>query len=438
MREYGGIRSLSLPIGLLSLLIVACAEPPPGEQVEDRGGVVARVGEESIDRRAVEDFAASLLPGLRSEQEGDDARRNYLQTLIDEKLLVLEARARDLDTATLADFEYAFRKHVVGEYEKRQLHPLVTITQQEVRERLARDGLDRERLLNWLVVKTEEEAIRIRERLEQGADFAELARLHSIDERNAAAGGEVGFFDGSVVRMGIPIELFRELESGEISEPLKSGDAYLLVRFTEERETNLRKHIRKAHSAIGKEKLAVQRRALVEELAYKSDLALRSEGLAILEGKTPGGVSRPQFTPDELAETLYTYDEGEVTVGDYDTAFRQVKRMPGLGDRLDVEKAALTFVLPDIMIWDAARKLGYHESPAALQWKKRKEVEILLMALRRTAVQDQVEVSKEEARRLYLTHPDLFLEATQLGIQEILVDDLDHAPAANPRPRVSL
>jgi tetratricopeptide (TPR) repeat protein len=426
------ITTLSSPF-LLSLLVVACTETPPGEQGEERGGIVARVGEESIDRRAVEEFATSLLPGLRSEQEGDDARRDYLQTLIDEKLLVLEARARDLDSATRADFEYAFRKHVVDEYEKRHLHPLVEITEEEVRERLARDGHDRERLLNWLVVETEEEAIRIRERLEQGADFAELARLHSIDERNAAAGGEVGFFDGSVVRMGIPIQLFRELESGEISEPLQSGDAYLLVRFTEERETNVRKHLRKAHSAIGKEKLAVQRRALVEELAYESDLSIRPEGLAILVGKTPGGTSRPQFTPDELATVLYTYEGGEVTVGDYDTAFRQVGRMPGLGDHITVGKMAQTWVLPDIMLWEAALKLGYHESLSALKWKKREEVETLLMAFRRTAVQKQVEIGEEEARQFYLAHPDMFIESTQLWIQEILVDDLDQATALRQR-----
>ena len=433
IREYGGIRSLALRIGLLSLLIVACAEPPPGEQVQHRGGVVARVGEESIDRRDVEEFAASLLPGLRSEQEDAAARRDYLQTLIDEKLLVLEARARGLDTTTQADFEYAFRKHIVGQYERRHLHPLVSTTQQEVRERLVRDGLDKERLLSWLVVNTEEEAIRIRQRLQEGEDFAELARLHSIDERNAAAGGEVGFFDGSSLRMGLSIQLFRELEPGEVSEPVPAGDAYLLIRFTEERESRNHRQHREAYQAIHREKLAVERRPLVEELAYESDLSLQREGLAILVSKTPGGTSRPEFTPDELATVLYEYEGGKVTVGDYDFAFRKVGRMPGLGDRAVVEKGAQIWVLPDIMIWEEARKLGYHESLPALEWKKRKEVELLLMALRRTAVQDQVEVHEEEARQLYLAQPDLFVDSDQIWIEEILVDDLDQATALRQR-----
>ena len=433
IREYGGVCALSLRIGLLSLLIAACAEPPPGKQVEDRGGIVARVGEEIIDRRAVEDFAASLLPGLRSEQEGDDARRDYLQTLIDERLLVVEARARGLDTTTRADFEYAFRKRIVGQYERRHLHPLVSTAQAEVRERLVRDGLDKERQLSLLVVNTEEEAIRLRQRLQDGEDFAALARMHSIDERTAAAGGEVGFFDGSSLRMGISVQLFRELEPGEVSEPLQAGDAYVLIRFTEERESRNRRQYRKAYEAINREKLAVERRALVEELAYESNLSLQREGLAIPVKKTPGGTSRPEFTSDELATVLYEYEGGKVTVGDYDFAFRKVGRMPGLGDSTAVEKAAQIWVLPDIMIWEEAKKLGYHESRPALEWKERKDVELLLMALRRTAVRDQVEVHEEEARQLYLAQPDLFMDSDQIWIEEILVDDVDEARVLRQR-----
>ena len=81
--------------------------------------------------------------------------------------------------------------------------------------------------------------------------------------------------------MGISVQLFRELEPGEVSEPLQAGDAYVLIRFTEERESRNRRQYRKAHEAINREKLAVERQALVEELAYESNLSLQREGLAI-------------------------------------------------------------------------------------------------------------------------------------------------------------
>ncbi len=416
------------------LLVVACADAPPGEQAEVTP-VVARVGEESIDRREVEEFAASLLPGLRSKKVGDAARRDYLQTLIDEKLLVLETRSRGIDTTSTvqADYEYAFRRHIVDHYERRHLSPLVSITEQEVQARLVRDGLDRQRLLSWIVVEAEEQVTGIRQRLEEGADFAELARLHSIDERNAEKGGEFGFVYGSAVRRwGIPVQLFRELELGEVSEPLPSGGDYLLIRFTDEREGSSPRNRQRVSSDLGLEKQTVARRALVEELAYESGLSLKPEGLAILVGKEPGGTSRPQLTPAEAATTLFTYEGGEITVGDYDWAFRQRRRMPALGDSVAVVEAAWSWVVPDIMIWEASRKLEYQETPQALEWKKRKEVKLLLMALR-TSLRDQVEVSEEEARRFYLDHHDMFVEPDQISIQEILVDDLDAATVVRQR-----
>ena len=58
---------------------------------------------------------------------------------------------------------------------------------------------------------------------------------------------------------------------------------------------------------------------------------------------------------------------------------------------------------------------------------------LLLMALRRTAVRDQVEVHEEEARQLYLAQPDLFMDSDQIWIEEILVDDVDEARVLRQR-----
>ena len=149
-------------------------------------------------------------------------------------------------------------------------------------------------------------------------------------------------------------------------------------------------------------------------------------------GKEPGGTSRPQLTPAETAATLFTYEGGEITVGDYDWAFRHHGRRPGLGDSAAVVKAARVWVLPDIMIWEAARKLGYHQTPPVLEWKERKEVELLLMALRRM-VRDRVEVSEEDARQFYLDHPGMFVESDQIWIEEILLDDPDAAADVRQR-----
>lgn len=98
---------------------IACIETPPEKEKQ----MVARVAQEAIYKSEVEEFAEMLSPGLRTRKSGREARLDYLQTLIDEKLLVLEARARGLDTtrAFATDLEKAFREQVVEHYRSRHL-----------------------------------------------------------------------------------------------------------------------------------------------------------------------------------------------------------------------------------------------------------------------------------------------------------------------------
>ena len=75
----------------------------------------------------------------------------------------------------------------------------------------------------------------LRERIVTGgADFAEIARLHSADTGSAARGGELGWvFPGDTVP-----EFERAmdaLKTGELSEPVKSPFGWHLVQVLERR-----------------------------------------------------------------------------------------------------------------------------------------------------------------------------------------------------------
>ena len=56
--------------------------------------VVARVGEVEIDVPQLLEFEERLHPDLRSKKTGADAYFDYLQTMIDKELMVLEAKKR--------------------------------------------------------------------------------------------------------------------------------------------------------------------------------------------------------------------------------------------------------------------------------------------------------------------------------------------------------
>lgn len=79
----------------------------------------------------------------------------------------------------------------------------------------------------------------LKERLENGADFAELARLHSEDG-SAAKGGDLGW-----VNPGDTVPEFEkamnELKIGEISPPVKSPFGWHLIQVTERRSQDMTK-----------------------------------------------------------------------------------------------------------------------------------------------------------------------------------------------------
>ncbi len=84
-----------------------------------------------------------------------------------------------------------------------------------------------------ILVKTEEEAKKLKDDLDKGADFAELARQHSTDGA-AQGGGSLGWFGpGMMVK---PFEdAVAALKAGEIGGPLQTQFGWHLIKLNETR-----------------------------------------------------------------------------------------------------------------------------------------------------------------------------------------------------------
>ena len=94
-------------------------------------------------------------------------------------------------------------------------------------------------------LEVKEEIERIRQEIEAGADFAELAGVVSDDEGSAARGGDLGFFGRS--QMVAPFEEAAfALAPGELSEPVQTRYGWHLIKVEErlEEESGERVHAR--------------------------------------------------------------------------------------------------------------------------------------------------------------------------------------------------
>jgi parvulin-like peptidyl-prolyl isomerase len=109
----------------------------------------------------------------------------------------------------------------------------VTVTDEEVRayydENTDEFTTPEVRDLAHILVKTEAEAKAIRKQLLDGADFAEIAKESSLDEGSGADGGNLGknSKETYVKEFG---DAAWELETGEISQPVKSEFGWHIIK----------------------------------------------------------------------------------------------------------------------------------------------------------------------------------------------------------------
>lgn len=112
----------------------------------------------------------------------------------------------------------------------------INISESEIDDYLAQNKErftpKKEMQLSMIKVTTYDEAEKVMDRLEQGENFAELARELSIDEESRLHGGSIG-----MVEEGDPfwpedlLKTAAGLEAGDIAGPLQTGETYAVIRL---------------------------------------------------------------------------------------------------------------------------------------------------------------------------------------------------------------
>ena len=200
---------------------------PDGASSEDIDGARARAERVLGEIRAGADFAsmaATHSDGQRALEGGDLGwrRASALPTMFADAVLLLQVGGVTEPIRSASGF------HLVKLLDKRGSE------RQMIRQTRARHILI---ALDDLTDDTEarRQLSVLRERIVNGQDFGELARIHSDDSGSAAKGGELGWIDpGNTV----PVfeRMMDSLRSSGISEPFKSQFGWHVVQVLERRE----------------------------------------------------------------------------------------------------------------------------------------------------------------------------------------------------------
>ncbi|WP_339149522.1 MULTISPECIES: peptidylprolyl isomerase [unclassified Sutcliffiella] len=109
----------------------------------------------------------------------------------------------------------------------------VEVTEEDIQKHY--DEMKPELRASHILVEDEETAKEIKNKLDEGADFAELATEHSTDPASAQNGGDLEWF-GSGDMLTEFEEAAYNLEINEISEPVESMFGYHIIMVTDKKE----------------------------------------------------------------------------------------------------------------------------------------------------------------------------------------------------------
>lgn len=291
------MKYLKIFIFLLSFsLIFACSK---GDEV------VVKAGSSKLTKKELQEDLKSLPPQTKVFLTSPEGVNRLKDELIKREVLYEEAKKKDL--AKSEEF-----KRRVEEFKKitlinmlleQELKNLPQVTEKDAKDYYEKNKdqfiKPTEVRLSQIVVKNEEEAKKVYEKIDKGEDFGNIAKELSKDEKTKASGGDIGFFKKGQLSPQIENVTFN-LKKGQISMPLNLNGNLYIFKVTDVKGTAVE------FEQI-KEQLTEQLRAkkqqewfnsYIEELKKKHKVEVNEKALQeILNQNLIGG--KPEETPQK-------------------------------------------------------------------------------------------------------------------------------------------
>ena len=404
-------------LGSLALLLICTGCGP-----QDENPTVAEVGDQTITVQDVRDFLAKLPEYAKGEEAGKEPLRVHLQAMIDTELLLMEARSQGIEKSSsyLTRMIRIRKAKLVSEYERRTID--ATVADGEVEEYIDREGLARAIKLGDILVADLETAEKAVREIEGGASFADIARKLSMNEETAARGGDTGRFSTRYEMLpGLAEKLFG-LAVGSVSDPIRIGKRYAVFKILDETTVQFNPRQRmKIAEEFKRKKHGIAKAEQVAELRDKYRLEPVRDGIAAAVEALHPGAADVGHNPSAIA--LYQYDGGQITAADLIGAAKGRKGnvLETLRDAEQVVSFVEQYIVPDLMIQEAAVRQGIDREEEMARWLEEQGKQLLVRVLRSKVLKERVTIAEDDLRQYYEANAERFLHPEQTAVQEILV-----------------
>lgn len=211
-----------------------------GEEITEAefiGALKDRYGEQTLNElislHLVKEVAANMEISQENIDDELDNFRNQFGVETDEELLEIIQEQIDIDSIDTFIDDFIIPPLVLQELSVAE----VDVTEDQKKEYFEEneDQFDKQVEASHILVEDKETAEEIKDKLDAGEDFAELAKEYSTDG-SASRGGELGFFG-----KGEMVEPFEEaafaMEIGAISDLVESEYGFHIIKVTNIKET---------------------------------------------------------------------------------------------------------------------------------------------------------------------------------------------------------
>ena len=218
---------------VLPVVGLGCAPRAPEEKI------LARIGDRYITVGEIENRISKLPPHY--QEVVNKNKKKFLDDIVVDELFYEEAIRQGLhkDPETNDVIREAKKKILMARLIKEEVEDKIFVTDDMMREYYEENKEQFKTPELWrashILVKTEEEAESILEELSKGKLFEDLARERSQDA-TAARGGDIGYFSRSHLVPEFE-EACLQLETGEVSDVVKSRFGYHIIRLTDKKES---------------------------------------------------------------------------------------------------------------------------------------------------------------------------------------------------------
>jgi len=407
---------------------------------KNRSVIVARVENLTVTSEDFRDRLNNIL--LYTTQDNAELHADLLQNLIDEKVLIYEAKKWGYDKTS----DYATEKKrieidaALDAYRNQVVRPPKISDSHVQREFVLRNEKVRARML---YAPTKEKAVHYYQQLMNGATFGELALDAFQDPGLCRNGGDMGYFSWEDVNPEFS-RAAQQLKIGRISKPIRTTKGWYIVKIEDRflppySDNDYHKQYKKMKwLAIHRESVKAIRQYTRKRLK-ELNISFNEPILLALMKNTPkesssdeGSFSDYGLKGDDVIATVAgkpwtlntLYKKAQWT------SVRQrnsVKDVDGL--RRFIEGLAVR----DVLLKEAVAKGVWKQK--RVQTKIQKRLELYLINKMNHDITDTVRVSEKEARDYFNRFRKQFVFPARVDVREILADSEKTARALLKRIR---